>query len=830
MSKKNVLDGVGVDREEREMDDVPFLGLQSPSKSDWSHIHSTLKAFSAEVSVRKEKTKEAKAEAKYINAHAELNKDVLDIFIEEGDDLLVALDGFYKSTAKKSTLSKTECEQVKRHLHTFKGIVGMVQANAMGDLIHVMESDIEDVESDKDLWKVKRDTFAKQLHDLQEWMAWVKDPARPPMLEFVQETRGWALQEVVIQEKTKTEESAEASAANTEKTLPLFARQASVRIKADVMEALLTELASAGHAHTALKTQNTQLKTLLRDLEEGVFRMQRLLKEVEVSAESQISARRQEMLSGGEEFDPLEVDRFTRLQESTKIMAEGVDDLNSLFASISFNAKTTEDVLIQQHRGMKTTQEIVEGARLVQASEIEGRLKRVVAVAAKDTKKKATFELIGGDLKLDKNVLERLTPSLEHILRNSVAHGIEDRLTRKKAGKPDEGRLQVTFQDQENGLILVTCSDDGKGLDEAGIKEKAIEKGFIAKDAATVTEWASLIFKPGFSTASKVTQLAGRGVGMDVVKTDVEQMGGQVQVVSSAGVGMTTLLEVPTKIATTHVVVVKALGDDWALPAPQVVRVHSVRGKDIEKAQKTGLLEGVPLEYLPNLLSASSVLMKVEKYNTVIELAQGSKSLMVLVDELTGSEEVVIRQLNKPLNKMKGFSGAAYLGEGRVGLLVQPLVLWEKKEATKHVEVKKSVEHVKKMLTAMVVDDSLTVRKVTGDFLKRHGMNVVLAKHGEHALELIQNQIPDIFLLDLEMPRMNGFELLERIRGDAELKHIPVIMITSRTAEKHQEKAQALGVDAYLGKPYKEVELLAEINRLTTRKQSASAGLGGLAV
>ena len=374
----------------------------------------------------------------------------------------------------------------------------------------------------------------------------------------------------------------------------------------------------------------------------------------------------------------------------------------------------------------------------------------------------------------------------------------------------------------KEGTIVIACRDDGAGVNTEKVKQKAIEKGLLTeKEQLADYDIDMLIFKPGFSTAEAVSNIAGRGVGMDVVKTEVEQLGGQIQMVSTLGQGTSFLLEVPLTIATSQVLVVKSGDEEWALPAQHVKEVLSVKDKELEEAYLKNTYKGGQIYHLADLLSPRKMKPTVETYNTIVHFNLGGRDLFIQVDKLSSSEDVVIRPLAKPLSLVQGFSGTAYLGEGRVGLLLQPFGLLARKERTQEKKTQNAVgvkreERVEvRTLTAMVVDDSLTVRKVTGDLLRSKGIRVILAKDGVDALEKLQNELPDIMLVDLEMPRMNGFELVEHIRNTPKFSHLPVVMITSRTAEKHQETAKNLGVNAYLGKPYQEKELMDQMAHWT---------------
>jgi chemosensory pili system protein ChpA (sensor histidine kinase/response regulator) len=828
-----------------DANDLTFLsgGQEGPSQDDWSKLDLALNATfvadtpktAASVALSRPEEVERKETAQAPSSEtgiwtldverSGLDMSVLEIFLDEATQQVAELK---KEWATLSTLAHVDAKDLlvfKRSIHTFKGSAGMIQANKLHALSHDLETDLDDIEEGRLDWEEGKETVRLAVNDILEWVRWIQTPEHVPMFQ----SKGVAEKGHASAFVPKAEDQKEAGVAENQ---PAQAKavEGMVRLRAKSVDALLQEIGVWGDGQTSLRAQNVFLKNALKDMEEGVERMQRLLKEVQISAEAQISARRTEMEEVGGHFDPLEMDRFTRLQESTRIMAEGVDDLSGLHGQIHHIAKQTEDILQQQARGVRAAQEVVTEARLVPLDAISGKLRKIVALAAKETQKQIRLEFVGDDIRVDRAVLEKLVAPLEHLLRNAVVHGIESASVRAQHQKPEVGTIWIEAQPREDTLVLA-CRDDGAGVNTERVREKAVEKGWLSKNDNTPDHEVNLlIFRPGFSTAEKVSGLAGRGVGMDVVKTEVEQLGGQIQMVSTPGTGSVFLLEVPLTIATTQALIVSASDEEWALPAQHVKQVHSIRDHELKAAYQTQQFQGGRLFHLSDLLSPKDMHPRLDTYNTVIEFTLGDRTLFIQVDKLLATEDVVIRPLTKPISLVQGFGGTAYLGEGRIGLLLQPFALLARKDRTQEalrdrpLEVVVDVVQQRKSdrLTAMVVDDSLTVRKVTGDLLRNKGIRVILAKDGIDALEQLQNELPDILLVDLEMPRMNGFELVEHVRNTPKFSHLPVVMITSRTSEKHQETARSIGVNAHLGKPYQENELMAQIAHWTKHPSFSS--------
>jgi chemosensory pili system protein ChpA (sensor histidine kinase/response regulator) len=451
---------------------------------------------------------------------------------------------------------------------------------------------------------------------------------------------------------------------------------------------------------------------------------------------------------------------------------------------------------------------------------VSERLYRVARRAAKEVDKRVNLDIRGGTVEIDRSVLERMAGSFEHLLRNHIVHGIESRAMRREAGKNETGELLVEVR-QEGNEIVLTFSDDGTGIDHDRIRAKARALGLIGPDD-TVSDAAAaeFIFHPGFSTATEITELAGRGIGMDVVRSEAATLGGRVTIDSERRRGTRFTITLPLTLAVTQVVLVSVSGRTFALPAVLVEQVRQLRPQPLADAYRAGRIdragEGVSLVFLGALLDIDQSVPVAQRSSPVLMLRSAGESLAIHVDEVVGNQEVVVKTLGPQLARMSGIAGATVLGSGEIVLILNPVQLAQafavQKSAAATAPVMPTLEvpseGLQTLPTVMVVDDSLTVRRVTQRLLSREGYQVVLAKDGVDALEQLQDYAPDVMLVDIEMPRMDGFDLTRHVRGDERLKHIPIVMITSRTANKHRDHALALGVDEYLGKPYQEDELL----------------------
>jgi chemosensory pili system protein ChpA (sensor histidine kinase/response regulator) len=428
-------------------------------------------------------------------------------------------------------------------------------------------------------------------------------------------------------------------------------------------------------------------------------------------------------------------------------------------------------------------------------------------------------------VELDRSVLERIGAPLEHMLRNALAHGLEMPEARAAAGKPHAGRITVSLRQEANEIAL-TVSDDGAGLDLDGLRRRAQERGLLPPEAlASDAEAAQLIFVSGLSTADQVTELAGRGVGMDVVKSEIGAIGGRVEIATARGQGTTFTVYLPLTLAVTQAVLVRAGSAACAVPAAMVEQVLRLKGDTMAARFAGGAIEfqdrGYPLYDLARLQGGAAEAI-APGYHSVLLLRGGAQRIALHVDELLANQEIVVKAIGPQLARVPGVSGATVLADGRIALIVNPVQLVQRARGTPLREMTQPALAASAAPLIMVVDDSLTVRKITGRLLEREGYRVLAAKDGLDALEMMRDVLPAVMLVDIEMPRMDGFDLTRTVRGDPRTRDIPIIMISSRTAGKHRDQAMQLGVNAFLGKPYPEVELLQHIaNFLEMQKAEA---------
>ncbi len=614
----------------------------------------------------------------------------------------------------------------------------------------------------------------------------------------------------------------------------------SVRVRAALLDRLVNEAGEVSIARSRIEGDVQQLKGAFVDLADNLERLRAQLRDIELQAESQIATRLEAARSAAKDFDPLEMDRFTRFQELTRMMAESVADVATVQRGLQRAVQSTEDALAHQARMTRDMQDDLLRTRMVEFEGASERLYRVVRQAAKEMAKPVRLDIVGGSIEIDRGVLDRMTPAFEHLLRNSVVHGIEPAAQRQSAGKDLTGSVTLTVS-QLGNEVTVEVRDDGAGLNLPLIRERALAHGLLAADSpaddATV---GNLIFHHGFTTADAVTDLAGRGVGMDVVRTDVNAMGGRIETASSPGRGTAFRVVLPLTTAVTQVVLARCGERHIAVPATLVERVRRVPPVDVATAYRDGRFEHdgaqLPFHWLDALLEGTPRGALSERNSLVLVVRSADQRIALHVDEVTANQEVVIKNLGPQLSALPGLVGMTLLASGLPALIYNPvaLVTLYGEAARRATQAALAAEGslpgepaaaLPQAPLVLVVDDSLTVRRVTQRLLEREGYRVALAKDGLDALEQLGGELPAVVLTDIEMPRMDGFDLVRNIKANERLAALPLIMITSRIAQKHRDYAVELGVDHYLGKPYPEDQLLALIARFCrTRPAPAATG------
>jgi len=768
----------------------------------------------------------------------QLDQELVDIFVEEGKDLLDHCDGLI-SELRAAPQDRDVIAGLQRDLHTLKGGARMAGINPIGDLGHGIESLLEAVAANRtdidrsDVHLLERGF--DRLHQLLTRTGQHRTVAMPDDLiaAFEQRTQGRAApepDETVDSPLPSGDAQVEAAiaalvAAPLSAPVPLETvseddglprpQQEQVRVRADLLDSLVNHAGEVAIYRSRLEQQLGAFRGAMGELDRTNARLRDQLRRLDLETEAQIVARYQrEQDQVDHKFDPLELDRFSTLQQLSRALNESAADLGGLQGVLDDLSRQYDVLLQQQSRVSSELQDGLMRARMVPFDGLVPRLRRVVRQAGQDTGKQVHVTLEGTHGELDRNVLDRMVAPLEHMLRNSVAHGLETPEQRRAAGKPEEGEIAIRLR-REGSEIVLEVADDGAGLDRAAIRRRAEQRGLIAADAVLGdAELDAMIFSPGFSTADQVSQLAGRGVGMDVVHNEVRQLGGSVDIHSVSGQGVTFTLRLPQTLAVTQAVFVQIGETTFAVPVASVSGIGRISRERFETANGGYHYGGeeFALHDLGTLIGQAQARAEGQAQVPLLLVRAGDLRVAVAIDQVLGNREIVVKPVGLQIASVPGIYGATITGDGRVVVILDVAPLVRRYLANPHKPITAAAKvSDRDVPLVMVVDDSLTMRKVTGRILERHNFEVTVARDGIEALERLEERVPDLMLLDIEMPRMDGYELASVMRADPRYQGVPIVMITSRSGDKHRQRAFELGVQRYLGKPYQELDLMRNV-------------------
>ena len=781
------------------------------------------------------------------NAGQSLEEDIRSLveqtFLEEAEELLEQAQGLLKQWFEQRG-NRSLLLQLQRNAHSLKGGARMAELDAIAIIAYHLENAFE---------QFGVHHFSSNVYDnlLNTALAWLNDAIFKRQyanfdglkqslekMEFVdvaaQLPQKFSATDIFTPEYTMEFVQGDGTEPPSmlgewETTERIEQNNEMIRVSADVIEKMIDLSGENAINRSRIEMDLGQLGGTLTEMELAIKRLADQLRRMEGELESQIIARHGGENSRYADFDPLEMDQYSSLNQLSKSLAESASDLVDFKTTLSEKIRDTEGLLLQQSRIQAEIQESLMRTRLVPFSRLLPRLQRIVRQTASTLNRPTELVVNNTEGELDRSILERLVAPFEHMLRNAIDHGIEDREQRLQAKKPETGHIVLDIGRQGTDIV-VTFSDDGKGIDVNRIKDKAIQTGLMTTDQKLDQEEVlQFIFHPGFSTAAQVTQISGRGVGLDVVQSDIKALGGHVSVSSVLGKGTTFTIRVPTTVAVSDALMVKAGDQQFAFPLAQIDRIVRISPMALEQyfdSQEdyfkidqeryrlrylSEFVAGQPIPRLNGVVHSLPVLL--------IKGAQGQTTAL-LVDQLIGSRgQIVVKPIGQQFSSIGVIAGATILGDGQVCLILDGQNIARQAQSTarsKQVDETYTKQRYDERRLIMIVDDSVTVRKVTSRLLERQGYDVVTAKDGVDAIEQLETVKPDLMLLDIEMPRMDGFEVTNLVRHHEIHRDLPIIMITSRTGEKHRERALSLGVNQYMGKPFQEETLLENIESLLT--------------
>ncbi|MBE0485694.1 Hpt domain-containing protein [Marinobacter sp.] len=789
------------------------------------------------------------AETNQTDADA-VDPEVLEIFLEEAGELMDQLEQLLDDWRKEPANHHFN-QEAQRALHTLKGGARLSQISDLGDKAHAFETRLIDLGGnapDDTQWQAitgDHDAIIALVKEIrnrfESGASMTVTPDQKPEPEIQPEQPAAQAQQPEVKapepmlavppapeapRPDKALAKVRSKAAEAQR-----AAQETIRVSAPLLDELVNLAGETSITRGRLEQQSSDFSHTLDEMAATIERLREQLRRMDIETEAQILFRAEQEHGPdyGDDFDPLEMDRYSSIQQLSRALSESSSDLADLRETLADRIRDTETLLVQQSRINTELQEGLMKTRMIPFASMVPRLRRIVRQISGELGKKVEFDVRNAEGEMDRNILERMIAPLEHMLRNALDHGIETPEERKQAGKPVTGEVVLSLT-REGGDVVLRMIDDGKGIPANVIRDKAIRQGLMRQDEdLSEREILQFILQPGFSTAQQVTQISGRGVGMDVVGSEIKQLGGSLDIDSAPGRGTTFTVRLPFTVSVNRALMVSTGEDFYAIPLNTIEGIVRVSTYELEEYYKPDAPlyeyagQHYRLQYLGSLLNSDHhPKLQGQALPLPVILVRGAEQPMALqVDQLMGSREIVVKSLGPQFSTVRGVSGATILGDGNVVVIldlpamIRSDILSERQRLANIEKAQEASRYEEKVTTVMVVDDSVTVRKVTSRLLERNGMEVITAKDGLDAVAQLQDHRPDIILLDIEMPRMDGFEVASFVRHDDNLKDTPICMITSRTGEKHRERALSIGVNEYLGKPFQETELLETIKRLT---------------
>jgi chemotaxis protein histidine kinase CheA/ActR/RegA family two-component response regulator len=612
-----------------------------------------------------------------------------------------------------------------------------------------------------------------------------------------------------------------AATAETSAAATATAPGAAMRVSAQRIDELFRVSGEVSVHSSAMEARIKALVDSSRELLAQNLRVQKRLFELETVVDVRtLSTMRGRSLqaAGAAAFDPLEMDQYSELHSTSRALVEEAADARALAMRLEEEIAQMASLQARQQRLNKDMQHLVIGTRMTEVGVLESRLHRNVRTTCQATEKEAVLVIEGGKTLIDSDVLNRLAEPLLHLLRNAVDHGLETPRVRAGLGKAEAGRIVLSFSRQGQQVVL-RCQDDGRGLDLLAIQRRAVERGLLAQERPmSDDEIARLILLPGFSTRDAVSEVSGRGVGLDVVREWVSAMNGAIRIASVPGRGCTIELRFAASLSTAQTLIVEVGGQRFALPSVQVEQALS-RGvgefetigdqlvlrhdKRVYPALRLAEVAGLPHDARKPLNDHDAVIVRVN-----------DKSQALAVDRLLDARELLVKNPGRYARHVRGVAGLSILGDGSVAVNLDLAQLLAPGTRTVVARASETVAHQRRELPGvLIVDDALSIRSSLKQLVQDAGYRVEAARDGIEAIDTLRAFKPVVVLTDLEMPNMNGVELTTHIRRREDMKGVPIIMITSRSQDKHRRMAEQAGVDAYITKPYNDGELLETIRQ-----------------
>ncbi|THB76854.1 MAG: hybrid sensor histidine kinase/response regulator, partial [Desulfobulbaceae bacterium] len=762
------------------------------------------------------------------------DSELYEIFLMECEEHLLvigkALSGLEQQVVDTSQLSTGTIEhnlaELRRAIHTLKGAAGMTGFTVLADIAHLSEDLLDAIFEAGTVIEPSEVSVLSEAVSIIEVLSADPKKNKDQTILSIQKSISSALEKRGVTPALTLTEAAEITEPETEvraeaedESSVVSAESGNIRVS---LESLDEIVGLEGELVVARGTMERGLDELIQTVNElnlAKEKLKRISQELETGFEVEslygfgvspvgVPVEAEQLATTGySDFDPIELDRYSQLSLIIRSLNELSVDVNSIHSEMVEVTSELRGHMARQQLMMGVIQDKMMRVRLTPMSSVSRTFFRAVRQAADELGKKVRLNIVGDDVYLDRFVWNKVSDPVMHILRNAVDHGIESEDVRTSSGKPELATIEIEAVQQGNQVVL-RISDDGAGVDLNAIRARMDEGTQLSDD-----QLFEKLFTPGFSTRTEVSQLSGRGVGLDVVRQNLYDLRGSVTLSSVQGGGTTFELRIPVTLSLNRAVIVSAANEQFAVPIHEVLEIRKVTGEQARGIGRGVLETGervLPCKQLWTLVgleSSQDSVAHVESAIVLIVRVEGVETA-VQVDTIIGQREIVVKDLGTHLKKVRGIAGATIMGDGSLLpiLDVQELVASEP-GLTKKAQPEQ-LKNLNRDLRVLVVDDSVSVRQSVSRLIRLQGWTPEPATDGVDALEKLDRFSPDIIVLDIEMPRMNGFEFMGVLRSNESHGHIPVIMLTSRVSEKHQQKALQLGVNHYQVKPYKEDEFI----------------------
>lgn len=798
----------------------------------------------------------------------EIDDELLEIFATEAEELLTNMETSLESLANDPD-NKDSLWEIRRNAHTFKGSAGIVGLKQLSELAHRVEDLLDRLAEAKSgsndrIFELLRSStdclraltngekspslfrqISQLYYDFDGVLARLNEPQPTIAVAITVDESAAELENVIVATEPvvtiPVPEVFISASAPTDKVFATVAEDHSnsrtshsrsvVRVSLDRLDELVNIVRDMIISRSVFEQRLKDLERQIEDLHNTTRRLQTTSTKLEVDFEASMLDSDRTPIFGTNVygqipsfprqngFDDLEFDKYTDFHQSTRELAETASDTFAINTALDAMKGSFEVLFDEQRRLVEDLQVKLMRIRMVKFDSLSTRLQRAVRVTCEEENKQAEVSISNEHLEVDTQILDSLVEPLMHLLKNAVVHGIESPDVRSLVGKPERGNIRVAVANEETHIVI-TISDDGRGIAPAAIRDKAVSMGLISAEKAeelSDEESLELIFLPGLTTAEKVNLSAGRGVGMSIVKESIQAQKGMISIEAVPQKGTTFTVRMPLALATTNVLLVKAANQSYALPLKQIRHIAELNESNLKQNCKTNEFEiggsTFPIVRLCDHLNGHSAPHESLTGTNVLMVQNADRAYALSVDDVLRTEEVVIKSLGRPLDSIKGILGAAILGNGELVPILDLPVLLKKKAKKKRSE--KTVDE-KPPISVMIVDDSPSVRHLTSKVIVGAGWNVMTAKDGIDAIEQLNAapMLPSVILSDIEMPRMDGYEFAASLQRSEKFSPIPIVMITSRSADKHREKAFESGISQYLTKPYDDRELIDTIKIL----------------